>query len=76
MARNWYGEKRIIKEDKYTRKSNQYSEWEITKEKLKIVLWLILGNGMGNMTNLALFIVVIILGIFVYEVLWENMRPK
>ena len=37
MARNWYGQKRIIKEDKYTRKSNQYSEWEITKEKLKII---------------------------------------
>ena len=45
MARNWYGQKRIIKEDKYTRKSNQYSEWEITKEKLKIVIWLILGYG-------------------------------
>ena len=33
MARNWYGQKRIIKEDKNTRKSNQYSESEITKEK-------------------------------------------
>jgi len=28
------------------------------------------------MTDLVVFIAVIILGIFVYEVLWENMRPK
>ena len=48
MARNWYCQKRIIKEDKYTRKSNQYSEWEITKEKLKIVIWLILGYGYSH----------------------------
>ena len=34
MARNWYGQKRIIKEDRYTRRTNQHSEWDITKEKL------------------------------------------
>ena len=45
MARNWYGQKRISKEDRYTRRTNQHSEWDITKEKLKIVLWLVLGYG-------------------------------
>ena len=43
MPRNWYGRKRIAREDRYTRKSNKYSEWEITKEKLKIVLYIALG---------------------------------
>jgi hypothetical protein len=43
MARNWYGQKRVIKEDKYTRRSDQFSEWDITKEKIKIVLVLVVG---------------------------------
>lgn len=43
MLRNWYGHKKIVKEDRYTRNSNRYSEWEITKEKLQIVLYIALG---------------------------------
>ena len=44
MARNIWGNKKITSEDKYTKRSNiGSSEWDITKEKLKIVLYLFLG---------------------------------
>jgi len=43
MPRTLFGNKRMASEDKYTRKSGKYSEWEITKEKLKIVLYIALG---------------------------------
>ncbi len=41
MARNWYGQKRISKDDLYTRKTkttNADIRWEI----YKIVLWVVL----------------------------------
>ena len=44
MARDLFGNKKITREDKYTKRSNTgSSEWDITKEKLKIVLYLFLG---------------------------------
>ena len=39
MARDLFGNKKVRREDKYTKRSNSgFSEWDITKEKLKIVL--------------------------------------
>jgi hypothetical protein len=43
MARNWLGNKKITREDKYTRKSSKYTDSEIRWEQFKIVLWLVLG---------------------------------
>ena len=43
MARNIFGIKKITREDKYTRKSSKYTESEISWEKFKIVIWLVLG---------------------------------
>ena len=41
MARNWYGEKKINKEDMYTKTyvTNTDIRWEI----IKIVIWIVLG---------------------------------
>jgi len=41
MARDVFGNKRTRREDRPTKK--QSLEWEITKEKIKVVLWLLLG---------------------------------
>ena len=44
MARDLFGNKKVRREDKYTNRSNSgSSEWDVTKEKLKIVLYLFLG---------------------------------
>ncbi len=43
MARNWLGNKKIIREDRYISKS-KYTESEIRWEKFKIVIWLLLGG--------------------------------
>jgi len=44
MARNIFGNKRITREDKYTRKSTKYTDSEIRWEQFKIVLWIVLGG--------------------------------
>ena len=44
MARNIFGNKRITREDKYTRKSTKYTDSEIRWEQFKIVIWLLLGG--------------------------------
>ena len=44
MARNWLGNKKVTREDKYTRKSTKFSDSEIRWEKFKIVIWLLLGG--------------------------------
>ena len=44
MARNIFGNKRITREDKYTRKSTKYTDSEIRWEQFKIVLWITLGG--------------------------------
>jgi|18_taG_2_1085343.scaffolds.fasta_scaffold04436_5 hypothetical protein len=41
MSRNVFGNKKIIKVDRHTR--TKYIQWDITKEKLKIALWIVLG---------------------------------
>ncbi len=41
MARNVFGQKRVIKEDSYLK--SKTTEWDISKEKLKIALWIVLG---------------------------------
>ena len=41
MARNWYGEKKIVKEDMYTKKYVTTSD--IRWEKIKMVLWFFFG---------------------------------
>jgi hypothetical protein len=41
MARNWYGDKRLIREDLYTKKRVTHSE--VRDEYWKIVLWLLGG---------------------------------
>ena len=44
MARDLFGNKKVRREDKYTKRSNSGStEWDVTNEKLKIVLYLFLG---------------------------------
>ena len=44
MARDLFGNKKVRREDKYTKRSNSgFSEGDIKKEKLKIVLYLFLG---------------------------------
>ena len=42
MARNWLGNKKITREDRYTSKS-KYTDSDIRWEKFKIVIWLVLG---------------------------------
>ena len=42
MARNWLGNKKITREDRYTSKS-KYTEADIRWEQFKIVIWLLLG---------------------------------
>ena len=44
MARNIFGNKKVTREDKYTRKSTKFSDSEIRWEKFKIVIWLLLGG--------------------------------
>ena len=44
MARDIFGNKKVTREDKYTRKSTKYSDSEIRWEKFKIVIWLLLGG--------------------------------
>ena len=44
MARNIFGNKKITREDKYTRKSTKYTDSEIRWEQFKIVLWITLGG--------------------------------
>ena len=39
MARNWYGNKRVTKEDLYTKK--RVSQSDVRGEYLKIILWLL-----------------------------------
>ena len=41
MARNWYGDKRIIKEDLYTKKRVTHSD--VRGEYWKMVLWVLAG---------------------------------
>ena len=43
MARNWLGNKKITREDRYTSKS-KYTDSDIRWEKFKIVIWLVLGG--------------------------------
>ena len=43
MARNWLGNKKITREDRYTSKS-KYTDSDIRWEKFKIVIWLLLGG--------------------------------
>jgi hypothetical protein len=44
MARDIFGNKKVTREDKYTRKSTKYSDSEIRWEQFKIVLWILLGG--------------------------------
>ena len=44
MARDIFGNRKITKEDRYTRKSTKYTNSEIRWEQLKIVIWLVLGG--------------------------------
>ena len=44
MARNWLGNKKITREDRYISKSTKFSDSEIRWEKCKIVIWLLLGG--------------------------------
>ncbi len=44
MARDIFGNKKVTREDKYTRKSTKFSDSEIRWEKFKIVIWLLLGG--------------------------------
>ena len=41
MARNIFGQKNVIKKSRYFK--SKTSEWGVTKEKLKIALWVVLG---------------------------------
>jgi len=41
MARNWYGQKKIIKEDMYTRK--YATEADVRMEIYKMILWIVAG---------------------------------
>jgi hypothetical protein len=41
MARNWYGNKRIIKEDLYTKK--RVTDSDVRSEYWKMVLWILIG---------------------------------
>ena len=41
MARNWYGEKKIIKDDMYIRKYAKESD--LLWEKIEMVLWIFFG---------------------------------
>ena len=41
MARNIFGQKNVIKKSRYFK--SKTSEWDVTKEKLKIALWVVLG---------------------------------
>ena len=43
MARDIFGNKKITREDRYTRKSTKYASSDIRWEKFKIVLWILLG---------------------------------
>ena len=38
MARNWYGEKRIVKEDRYTKRSSTNADSEIRWEIFKMIM--------------------------------------
>ena len=44
MARDIFGNKKVTREDKYTRKSSKYTDSEIRWEQFKIVLWIVLGG--------------------------------
>ena len=44
MARDIFGNKKVTREDKYTRKSTKYTDSEIRWEQFKIVLWIVLGG--------------------------------
>ena len=41
MARDMFGNRKTQRDDKYTKK--QFTQWEVTKEKLKMALWILLG---------------------------------
>ena len=43
MARDIFGNKKITREDRYTRKSTKYTSSDIRWEKFKIFIWIILG---------------------------------
>ena len=43
MARDIFGNKKTTREDRYTRKSTKYLESDIRREKIKIVLMILLG---------------------------------
>ena len=42
MARNWLGNKKITRQDRYTSKS-KFTQSDIRWEQFKIVIWLLLG---------------------------------
>ena len=42
MARNWLGNKKITRKDRYTSKS-KYTDSDIRWEKFKMVIWIVLG---------------------------------
>ena len=44
MSRDIFGNKKVTREDKYTRKSSNYTDSEIRWEQFKIVLWIVLGG--------------------------------
>jgi len=43
MARDIFGNKKTTREDRHTRKSTKYLESDIRREKIKIVLMILLG---------------------------------
>ena len=44
MARDIFGNRKVTREDRYTRKSTKYSNSDFRWEKFKIVLWILLGG--------------------------------
>jgi hypothetical protein len=44
MARDIFGNRKVTREDRYTRKSTKYTSSDIRWEKFKIVIWIVLGS--------------------------------
>jgi hypothetical protein len=44
MARDIFGNRKVTREDRYTRKSTKYTNSDIRWEQFKIVIWIVLGS--------------------------------
>jgi hypothetical protein len=44
MARDIFGNRKVTREDRYTRKSTKYTSSDIRWEQFKIVIWIVLGS--------------------------------